>query len=347
MDLFLFPEAACLSNGYGIAVKVAYEQLSIKENDIVVWYTSLPKDKMMYVRDQDYIIPRPSFFSFKSVYNTLRRTNRSELLVSELAFLKEKNINNIYCDETCFYYAVRKLFPHKKITVRFHNSFARIHDRLKLLKDRKVDLLYSVTLSNMYNLERDVMQDKNVYKIFLSDEDRDYYTSHYGKYTDSHTFLFEPNLEFAKKKRNSNKIDYRLIWFGGVESHKKSSVDWFIKDVFPLIKNEIPYVEFHLWGKGTEKFDNKSISVYGHGFYEGIGNPSNSSLYINPDIIGGGVKIKLMSLIESGMPIISTPFGFEGYRKELIDERYCLVVEEDEWAKNIISYLRKYGKNNL
>lgn len=344
MDLFLFPEAACLSNGYGIAVKAAYEQLSIKKNDIVVWYTSIPKDKMMYVRNQDYIISRPSFFSIKSVYNTLRRTNRSELLVSELAFLKEKTIENIYCDETCFYHAIRKMFPENKITVRFHNSFARIHDRLKLLKNRKVDLLYSITLSNMYNLERDVMQDKNVHKIFLSDEDRYYYTSHYGKYTDSQTFLFIPNLESAKLKRKDKSVDCRLVWFGGVESHKKSSVDWFIKDVFPLIKKEMPNVEFHLWGKGTEKFDNNSMNVYGHGFYEGIGNPSDSSLYINPDIIGGGVKIKLLSLIESGMPIISTPFGFEGYRKDIIDERYCLVVEEDEWAQSIIDYLKKYGR---
>lgn len=344
MNLYLFPEAACNINGYGFAVKAAYERLKIVQNDVVVWYTSFPKEKMMYVRPQDYIIKRPSFFSYKSVVNTIRRTNRSEIHVSDLNFLKNRIFDNIYCDETCFYHAIRKLFPNQRITVRFHNSFARIHDRLKLLDARHIDFLYSLTLKNMYRLERDVMRDSNVYKIFLSDEDRSYYTSHYGKTSDSEVFYFVPDINKTKENRNDKPVDHRLIWYGGVESHKKSSIDWFISDVLPKIKDKYHDVEFHLWGRGTEQFDDKKKSIFGHGFYQGEGNPSDCSLYLNPDIIGGGVKIKLLSLMESGARIISTPFGFEGYKKELIDDRYCIVAEEGKWADTIIIYLQKHSK---
>lgn len=344
MNLYLFPEAACHTNGYGIAVEAAYQNLHINDEDIVVWYTSIPIDKMLHVRVQDYIIKRPSFFSIRSVINTIHRTNRSEISINKLQFLKEKNINNIYCDDTCFYHAIRKLYPNKPISIRFHNSFARIHDRLLLLKDRKVDFLFKITLCNMYNLERDVMRDTNAYKIFISNEDRNYYTLHYGRFSDSEVFDFKIDLNKIKSKRYPQRVDNKLVWFGGIESHKKSSINWFVRDVFPKIKKEIPNIEFHLWGRNSELFNNQKESIYGHGFFKRCGFPSQCSLYINPDIIGGGIKIKLMSLIEAGIPIISTPFGFEGYRENIKDERFCLVSEENHWANDIISYLKKYGE---
>lgn len=344
MNLFLFPEAACNINGYGIAVEAAFKQLQINDNDIVIWLTSVPRTKMLYVRNNDIIIPRSRMLSFKSIINTLKRTNRSEPSVSELSFLKNYNIDEIYCDETLFYHPIRSLFPDKHITVRFHNSFARIHDRLRLLR-RPVDFLYKWTLYNMYHLERDVMSDSNVYKIFLTDEDRDYYTSHYGKKTDSSVFYSHVDILKAKANRNELVMDNRIIWYGGVESHKKASIDWFIKDVFSEVKLTMPNLEFHLWGKNTEQFDNPGESVYGHGFFDGNGMPSRNSLYVNPDIIGGGIKIKLMSMLEAGVPVISSPFGFEGYKYDIVDNEYCIVQEEGKWAEFIIEFYKKHHMN--
>lgn len=349
MNLYLFPEAACSLNGYGVAVEAAYKRFDIKDEDEVVWITTVPRDKMRYLRDKDHILVKPRQLSVKSIVNTLRQTNRSEPWLSDLSYLKGMSFENIYCDETLFYPAIRKLFPKQKLTVRFHNSFARIHDRLKLLQ-RNVDLKYKITLHNMYRLERDVMNDENVFKIFLSDEDRYYYTSHYGKLTDSSVFGFHLDLDKAKANRIELALDNRIIWYGGVESHKKSSIEWFIRDVFPVIKKAFPDLEFHLWGNNTAQFDSPADNIFGHGFFDGDNMPSSSSLYINPDIIGGGVKIKLMSMLEAGVPVISSPFGFEGYKQDIVDQEYCIVQEERQWAQFIIDYYRKHsvitGKKN-
>lgn len=343
MNLFLFPEAAYDTNGYGIAVKEAYMRLSPQAEDDVVWITSIPKERMQFLREKDYILNRAKYLSIKSVINILKKTNRSEPSVNDLSFLKGKTYDNIYCDETLFYHAIRKLFPKQKLTVRFHNSFARIHDRLKLLQDRSVDLMYQVTLNNMYCLERDVMNDKNVYKIFLTEEDRYYYTSHYGITSDSEVYDFGFDYDAIKKNRISLQLDHRLIWYGGLESHKLSSVEWFVNKVLPVVRKSIPDIEFHLWGKGTQPLDNPSVNVFGHGFFEGDDMPSRNSLYVNPDIIGGGIKIKLMSLLNSGVPVISSPFGFEGYSHHIIDDEYCIVQEENKWAEFIITYLKKHS----
>lgn len=341
MNLYIFPEAASSTNGYGIGVATAYLRLDIKPEDMVVWMTTTPKEKMMFLRDQDIIIQRPKMLSLKSVVNTIKGTNRSELNASDLSFLKGKCFDNIYCDEVIFFRALRKIYPDQLITVRLHNCFARIYDRLRLLR-RNVDLKFKITLRNMYKLERDVFNDNNSFKIFISNEDRDYYTSHYGKTSDSSVFDYSVNRQQAKANRLPLSLDNRLIWYGGVESHKQASVEWFIADVFPRIKSAMPDIEFHLWGNNTAQFDNPSGKIFGHGFFEGDGMPSQTSLYVNPDIIGGGIKLKLMYLIESGLPVISTPFGFEGYSHDIIDNEYCIVQNDDKWVEYIIDYLKAH-----
>lgn len=65
--------------------------------------------------------------------------------------------------------------------------------------------------------------------------------------------------------------------------------------------------------------------------------PSYTSLYINPDIIGGGIKLKLQTLIEAGVPFISSVFGFEGYSHSIIDNRYIIVEEEANWVKKLLN----------
>lgn len=339
MNLFLFPEAANNNNGYGFAVERDFLRLQPSKEDLIVWYTILDKEDMGYLRTNDIIIKKNKTLSFKSIYNILLGNDRTELLTNELTFLRKFSFDKIFCGDTIFYKAIRSLFPNAHIFVRFHNCFSRIYDRKELL-GLSFDWKFNLKLTNMYKLERKIFNDKNTDKIFISNEDRNYYTSMYGKVFDSKTWMMGVNLELVKKNRKQIKYNNIIAWLGGVESHKKASLVWFIRNVFPLIKNEIPNVEFHLWGRETEKFNNHSNGIFGHGFFKGTGMPVKNAIYINPDLIGGGVKIKLLTLIEAGIPFISSPFGFEGYSKDLIDNKYCYVEENDKWAERIIEILK-------
>lgn len=339
MNLNIFPEAACLSNGYGIGVEYAFQKLKPKEDDIIVWYTDMPKEKMLHLKDKDYIVKKNAFLSVRSVKNILMGKDRTEPHYRDLSFLSHYDFDEIHLDESFFYRPIRKMFPNKRLHIRLHNCFARIYDRQRMM-GIDLDWKYLTKLKNMYKVEQEIFQDRNVHKIFISDEDRDYYRSIFGIYSDSETWPYLPDVKRAMKNRKALKLDHRLIWFGGVESHKKSSIEWFINQVFPIVKLKIEDAEFHLWGKNTEQFDNPTLGVYGHGFFDGNGMPSNNSFYINPDIIGGGIKLKLLSLIEAGVPFISSYFGFEGYSHDLIDNKYIIVVEEDKWAERIIEIIK-------
>lgn len=343
MNLYLFPTFATLKNGYGIAVESDFRRCSPSNKDMVVWRDTNSISSALYVKNDDYIIKQNPFISFASIINTLKRTNRSEVLKSDLSFLKDKDFDYIFCGDVCFYNAIRRIFPNKHIAVRFHNCFARIFDRKHLLK-RSLDLVYTITLSNMHHLETRIFNDSMVEKIFISAEDRNYYTLHYGRFNDSRIWNISPKIPMMNM--NLHKLlntSPKLVWFGGVESHKKASVEWFINKVFPKIKKQNSKVEFHLWGKNTERYNNPINSIYGHGFYDGVDSvPLRDALYINPDIIGGGVKMKLLTYLESNVPFISSIFGFEGFPNDLIDGKYCMVVEEEEWVDTIISFINRH-----
>ena len=325
MDLFIFPESASLKSGYGIGVDYAYRRLQPKEEDLVVWYTE-DKD-FPYKRNQDIVINR-KIPIYKRIINVLKCRPSTELSASDLSFLKGKVFNHIHCDEIIFFHALRHYYPSQHIDVRLHNVFARILERKRIV-GLPVDPLFHLILYLCRKSEREIFRDKNSRKIFISKEDMDYYTSMFGKTSDAEVWPYIPHV----KKEPLWKVNTeKLVWFGGLDAHKISSVQWFVDEVFLKLKEKHNNLELYLYGRGTERFNDEKNDIHGRGFYQGNDKwPLRNSLYINPDIIGGGIKLKLMSLLEDGIPFITTPFGFEGYSPNIADGITCHVVECEKW----------------
>lgn len=340
MNLYLFPESAELNNGYGIAVNDAYHRLKPQCDDIVIWFTN--SNNIPYLNKNSIIVRKPSFFNLKRIINVLMLRPSLEFPSYVIKQLRSYNFDLIHCDEVIFYKSIRKYFPNKHISVRFHNCFSRINDRRRIL-NISLDWKFRLNLFLFSHLEREIFRDFNVFKIFLTNEDNDYYKQMVGSFHDSTVWpsIFDKNLFSIKSDHVvlSNKI----VWFGSLAAHKFKSLEWFIDFCWPLIHNEIPSSEFHLWGNGTELFDNNKMNIFAHGYYNGNSLfPLYNALYINPDIIGGGIKIKLFSYLTNNIPFVSTIFGFEGFDYSLVDNKYCSVVGTSDFALTIIHLLKKY-----
>ncbi len=340
MNLYIFPEAPVLDNGFGVGIAYAYKKLQPKEDDIVVWYTS--KTDFPQLRKSDYIINKPSMTSFRRIMNVVCGRPSHTLPMNTLGFLKGKEFDVVHCDDTTFFPTLRQMMPDKHIFVRFHNCYARIADRQRLLH-APLSSKFRMVLQAYYKIERDIMNDRNSTKIFVTQEDMDYYRSNFGITSDSYVWVGEYDaLRSPRKYHPIGKVD-KVVWFGGVESHKYNSVCWFIDKVFPQVKHKFPFITFHLYGAGTQQFDNPTKGIYGHGFYEGNDVPGmGTSLYVNPDIIGSGIKLKLLTYLREGVPFITTPFGFEGYSMELADN-YCIVSEQEHWVEDICDFIKAYN----
>jgi len=174
------------------------------------------------------------------------------------------------------------------------------------------------------------MLDPLVHKTFLTEEDATYYHLITGN-TDYDVW----KTKISVKREFYNEIK-QIVWFGGIEGHKKYSVKWFLEEIWPSIHQDFPYLEFHLYGRYSEQYHDEKLNVVGHGFYQNKDWPyMDSGLYINPDLMGGGIKIKVQSYLENGIRFISTPFGYEGYEKSFIDDVQCYVVPSQYWRTKI------------
>lgn len=332
MNLYLFPAPADTKGGYDIAVKDAYDRLKPKDNDVVVW-ACLSKPKC--AKANDYVVFYKPFKSLHTIKKLFTGYLNNEFSANDLIFLKGRDFDEIHCDDVVYYRAIRTLFPNKRITVRFHNVFSRIYERIHMLR-LKIDWRFWGKMFLSRYLERMVMNDPLTYKIFLTEEDAIYYHLITGN-TDYKVW----NMKIERSTLKYGKIS-QIVWFGGIEGHKRSSVEWFLREVWPNIWNEIPSLEFHLYGRYSESYDNKSQNIFGHGFYSDENFPYlETGLYINPDIMGGGIKIKVSSYLKKGVRFISTPFGFEGYDNKFIDNYQCYVVPCWNWTSELLNIIRK------
>jgi hypothetical protein len=59
-------------------------------------------------------------------------------------------------------------------------------------------------------------------------------------------------------------------------------------------------------------------------------------LFVIPDLLGGGVKVKTGDSLSLGLPFITTPFGAEGYQFSTAPGRF--VADLDDWDSVIDAY---------
>jgi hypothetical protein len=201
-----------------------------------------------------------------------------------------------------------------------------------------VDLKYKQILESFSRLEAQIFSDRNIIPIFLCKEDQEFYESITGR---GKSELWQVSVTPIDNQNDRELLPIKyLVYFGGVDTHKKKSIDHFIQHVFPQIKETIPDLKFHLYGSGTEIYNKAGADIYGHGRYPGNDFPhASDGLYLNPDLTGGGVKIKIKTYIENKIRFLTTPFGFEGYSHDYVDKKYCWLLPMDQWEKGIVEII--------
>ena len=95
----------------------------------------------------------------------------------------------------------------------------------------------------------------------------------------------------------------------------RNGVDWFIRDVWPLVKREMPTVRLRLIGEGSDgPIAGSGPDIDGLGWVE---DPSSEiatwSATIVPVRCGAGTRVKIADAFSKRCPVISTSLGAFGY----------------------------------
>jgi glycosyltransferase involved in cell wall biosynthesis len=95
----------------------------------------------------------------------------------------------------------------------------------------------------------------------------------------------------------------------------RDGVLWFLKEVWPIIRQKVPQACFRVAGEGSFELATKfGDEVTGIGWVEDIeAEMARWWLTIVPVHVGGGTRVKIATAFSFGCPVVSTTWGAYGY----------------------------------
>ena len=128
-------------------------------------------------------------------------------------------------------------------------------------------------------------------------------------------------------------------------------IRWFVQDVFPLVRQNMPGVTLTIVGKNPPKdfvrlAEDPHNGVTVTGFVEEL-DPyfAKSALMVIPVRAGGGMRVRILEAFARAMPVITTTIGLEGIDAQLNQD--VLVADTPvDFAKSVIDLLQDQTLQN-
>jgi glycosyltransferase involved in cell wall biosynthesis len=234
------------------------------------------------------------------------------------------------------------LYPESTHAVRSHNV---IYKGFSGMRDQSRGIMtsfWSVELSKIRRFERQTAEQSDLFFAISDDDDR-YYKEALKCETDGIISCYLDDHYFKMpEQRDTN----TLLFLGGADMRKSIGLRRFLEVTWPQIRKKRPEARLILGGKNTKRFNNPSENVTGLGFVEDeFSFLSRGNIFINPQTIGAGIKIKSIVALAAGKVLVTTPTGAEGIG--LKDTIHC-VIEEDfnHQASQIVALLEDRAKRD-
>jgi hypothetical protein len=335
--LMVLPCEAGTGDGYSLAVAADLARLAPREADVVVARIARKAPPRNRVRR----LETPGRLA--QAWNLLRGRPTSEIaerLLRRALAGAEGPFDEIFAGEIFFYRALRRMFPEALIRVRTHNLFSLVRCR-QWAGRLPTSLRHAVNVFQYSRLEREILADPKVALVFITAEEEAFARLLWPGLRGEWWPVVEPGLAPAEDIRPPRAL--RVVHYGSTAAaHTAIGVERLCRRVWPGIRARLPGAELHLFGHGSERFDDRARGIHGHGRHGGEGLPlAGEALFCVPDIHGMGIKLKVADLLKAGVPFITTPLGLSGYR--LPPHPHILVRELEDWAEAIPGYFLAQG----
>ncbi len=190
-------------------------------------------------------------------------------------------------------------------------------------------------------------------KLLLNNVDIAFITSVVDKNRIAHSsnkLLVIPNgvdvehIPFAPYKKEEATIVFTgTMWY----FPNVNAVSWFVKNVWHLIKAQVPTAKFKIVGanpsyeiRKMSKIEGIEVTGYVPSIYEHL---FRATLAIAPMQAGSGMQFKLLEAMACGTPLVVTPFALGGINVE--ENKHLLVANKpEEFAEKVILLIKNPSK---
>jgi len=339
-NLYLFPCLPDTKSGYGIAVGSDMEHLSCSVDDYYIFIAdggdiNIPYNKSLIIRRNNLFFRfcnfllngHPAFFSSTFLF-----------LLFWLKFRK-RNFDFLFIGDINFY-GLNKFFKYKKAKLRLHNVYLKIFENLKGIRIglEYIKMYYEAFVGS--NVERKMIRELgsgNLEIVCITQQEQRYLSTKF----DLNIGLLKVNVKNHVISTLTSSIEFcwdkRIVWFGGLSSHKLICMKHFIETIYPDLKNSISGLKFELYGKGTDRFFSTEHDICGYGFVQKLDlQKFSNSIFINPDCLGGGVKLKLLTFVQNNVRFLTTELGAEGFSIEELGD-LAIISDLPNWKTILLN----------
>lgn len=145
-------------------------------------------------------------------------------------------------------------------------------------------------------------------------------------------------IYYPIQHNTSSAVSKNIIFIGSLFwSPNKEAVAWFCKEIAPLVLNYNKQAIFHFIGHVDDAFKSMFSTKKNifHNFVPDI-HPhlNNANVFILPFRTGSGIRVKALTSLAYGIPLVSTQIGIQGIK--LRHSQECLITDD---AKTFAKYI--------
>ncbi len=236
-----------------------------------------------------------------------------------------------------------KQYSNAIISMRAHNIESEIWKRIT---DNTSFLPKKVYLRHLtQKLENYELKHLNDYDYLVTVSERD--LKEFKKLGYKNGAMSSPiGLPLNKYNKLENNTVHDIGFIGSMDwKPNVEGVEWFVKEVLPLINNELPDAKLHVAGRNSSSsltsINKPNVKIHGE-VDDAIEFMQDAKLMIVPLFSGSGTRVKILEAMALRKSIVTTSIGLEGI--EAKNEEHLLVANDSSaFANAIIRLLKNKG----
>ena len=266
------------------------------------------------------------------------KDNNPELRARAEELVAQENYDLVICDFIMMVPIAKNLDCRGSLLFQ-HNVEAQIFERYaETASNLPRRLVMSLQWKKMVRFEKRSGKYFNAV-IAVSDQDREQFERDYG-WTHVHVIDTAVDVDFfqPREAESPNQVAFvgSMDWLPNQEG-----VEWFVKQVWPLVRQEHPNAEFKIVGRNPSRQVEALADETGVGVLGTVPDVrpylDQAALVVTPLLVGGGTRIKIFEAMAMKKAVVSTSIGAEGLKVE--DQKHILLADSVVEFANAVNRL--------
>jgi len=271
-----------------------------------------------------YISLALNFFS-RDPFN-VSKDNNPLLRARAEALVAQEDYDLVICD-FIFMVPIAKGLASRGSLLFQHNVEAQIFQRyVETAANWPRRLVMSMQWKKMVRFEKESGKYFDAV-IAVSDQDREQFERDYGW---KHVHVIDTAVDVDFFQPREEELPNEVAFVGSMDwLPNQEGVEWFVKKVWPQVRQEHPTAEFKIVGRNPSRQVESLADVAG---VEVLGTVPDvrpyldrAALVVTPLLVGGGTRIKIFEAMAMEKAVVSTSIGAEGLKVE--DQKHILLAD--------------------